>query len=303
MADFSKDCQISYDGLDGLCTIRFRCFDTPNSVTVYGVTSEDLDAENLLRSIHRECLEFHRLWSFSMRGSDIWRINESVERVVIDSRTGALLSGMKRFYENEPAFDFTVGSVSFLWKHAASVPSDGEIEHALSHVGVDKVFIEDNMVVKADPLVRVDVGGAAKGYVADFIAARLRKAGIECAAIDLGGNLYMLGNHPSGRPWRIAVRVPEGLDVARPVVEAQDASVVTSGSYERFIEIDGRRYQHIVDALTGRPSESNLVSVTVVSSSSFQADMLATTALLTGSQGLKALEARHPAASFIPIAR
>ena len=301
MGDFSRDFQITYDDERGACTIRFRCFDTPNAVTVYGCSDDDRAAEQVLLAVRDECLALHRLWSFSLTGSDVWRINEPTARVKVDSRTARLLLSMKEFHNAEPAFDFTVGPVSFLWKHAESVPPEAQIAEALAHVGADKVSIEGDEVVKADPLTQVDVGGAAKGFAADIVATKLRAAGVASADIDLGGNLYMLGNHPANRPWRVAVRIPEGLDVKRPVLEVCDKSVVTSGSYERFVEIDGVRYQHIIDARTGQPSRSDLVSATVVMASSLQADMLATCALLEGSQGLEGLKARHPEAALVAI--
>ena len=198
-------------------------------------------------------------------------------------------------------FDFTVGPVSYLWKHAETAPSTTELQNALVHIGADKVSIEGNTVKKADPFVQVDVGGAAKGFAADVIATTLRDAGVKSADIDLGGNLYMVGNHPAGRPWRVSVRIPEGVAVKAPVLEVRDRSVVTSGSYERFVEIDGKRYQHIIDATTGYPSESDIVSATVSAASSLQADMLATTALLVGTVGLNALKQRHPEAEFTAI--
>lgn len=301
MGDFSKDFQVAYSVEPDACTIRFRCFDTPNSVTIFGGAGGGRDVEEVLLEVRRACLGFHRIWSFSLAGSDIARLNEPVSAVRVDARTSQLLSAMKAFHDEEPTFDFTVGPVSFMWKRAARAPSDAELSAALEHVGPSKVTIEGSMVSKADPLVQVDVGGAAKGFVADSIAALLRQAGVVSADIDLGGNIYMLGEHPSGRAWRVAVRVPEGVDARRPVVEVRDRSVVTSGSYERFVEIDGKRYQHIVDPRTGRPSETDIVSATVVAESSLLADMLATTALLGGTAGLEGLAERHPGVSIIAI--
>ena len=301
MADFSKDFQIAYDDARDACAIRFRCFDTPNSVTVFGPVGKDADVEGVLLEVRRMCLEFHRLWSFSFPASDIARINEPCEHVQVDMRTALLISSMKLFRETEPAFDFTVGPVSFVWKRAERVPSDEELEEALSHVGAGKVSVVGDVVEKADPLVQVDIGGAAKGFVADSVAAYLRSAGVASADIDLGGNLFMVGEHPAGRPWRVSVRVPEGVSAKAPIVEVRNQSVVTSGSYERFVEIGGKRYQHIVDARTGWPSDSDIISATVVSASSLQADMLATTTLLAGSSEFNALTARHPEARFIAI--
>ena len=127
MADYSSDFQISYDGARSACTVRFRCFDTPNAVTVFGEAAAGTAVEDVLLEVRRLCLEFHRLWSFTMPESDIARINEPVGRVWVDDRTARLIAAMKSFNEAEPLFDFTVGPVSYVWKHAERVPSDAEI--------------------------------------------------------------------------------------------------------------------------------------------------------------------------------
>ena len=301
MADFSNDYRITYG--ESTCTISFRCFDTPNSVTLHGISSYDEEAERLLLEARRLCLDLHHLWSFSLLGSDVSRINAAgaFERVFVDERTARLLRVMQEFNAQEPAFDFTVGPVSYLWKHAQQVPDADAIADALSHVGAQKVQVGDDYIVKEDAAVKVDVGGAAKGFAADEIVGMLRAAGVINADVDLGGNLFMVGSHPKGRAWRVSVRIPEGVKADPIVAEVRDASVVTSGSYERFVEIDGMRYQHIIDARSGWPAKCDIVSATVVCSSSLQADMLATTALLVGSEGLPALRENHPECTFITI--
>ena len=312
MADFSRDYRVTYDVERKSCTITFRCFDTPNSVTAYVGDFADYEIENVLLDVRRLCLELHALWSFSLEESDIARINaQTREPVPVDIRTARLLQEMKAFHGREPLFDFTIGSASFIWKHFDRVPDDRAVEEALSHVGVDKVSVavacdEDGgevppFIQKSDSLTRVDVGGAAKGFAADLVAARLREAGIKSADVDLGGNLFLVGKHPAGRPWRLSVRIPEGIEADRIVVEVEDVSAVTSGSYERFVEVGGKRYQHIVDPATGRPSTSDIVSATVIAKSSLQADMLATTLLMSGSGGYAGMLARHPECDFIAI--
>ena len=298
MADYEKAFTVSHDEGRGACSIRFRCFHTPNSITVFTRDWADDAVEDLLVGLYRECLAYHFLWSFSLPESDVARVNRACDAVEVDERTARLLREMKGFHDREPSFDFTIGPVSYLWKHAGRVPSEAQIEAALAHVGAGKVRVEGCTVMKSDPLVQIDVGGAAKGFVADELAGTLRDAGVESADIDLGGNLFMLGDHPEGRPWRVSVRIPEDVDVAPIVIEVADKSVVTSGSYERFTEIGGKRYQHIIDPRTGWPAESDLVSATVVSPSSLQADLLATTALLAGSSGIAALCVRHPDCDF-----
>ena len=300
MADYSLDYQINYDEARGSCAIHFRCFDTPNSVAVFG-SLEPETFESLLLAVRDECLRLHRLWSFSLPDSDIARVNAGEGRIEVDPATAELLRSMAAFHEQEPLFDFTVGPVSLAWKKARRTPSKEELAEALSHVGVSKIKFEKDVIVKADPLTRIDVGGAAKGFAADRIAGMLRDAGIESADIDLGGNLFLLGDHPEGRPWRMAVRIPEGVSAERVMVNVSNKSAVTSGSYERFVVIDGKRYQHIIDPRTGWPSESDIVSATVIADSSLQADMLATTACLAGTEGFFVLAARHPDCDFIAI--
>ena len=268
-------------------------------MTVFGC--EGRAAEVVLREVYELCLELHRLWSFTLDDSDIAQINKPVTSCQVDYRTALLLTAMKAFHAVEPSFDFTVGPVSYLWKHAKRIPSEEALSTALAHVGADKIVVEGHRIVKTDPLAQVDVGGAAKGFAADAIAAHVCRAGIASARIDLGGNLYLVGPHPSGRLWRVGIKVPSGLRVEQPVVQVRDASVVTSGNYERFVEIDGVRYQHIIDAQTGWPSSSEIVSASVVDASSLQADMLATTALLVGAEGLPALRERHPEAQIIAL--
>ena len=300
MADYSLDYQIRYDESRRSCGIFFKCFDTPNSVTVFG-WDDPAAVEALLLHVRGECLRLHHLWSFSSAGSDIARINAGEGRIEVDTSTAALLQAMIDFHEREPLFDFTIGPVSLAWKGAKRVPTADELAEAMAHVGVSKISVAGSAVAKADPLARVDVGGAAKGFAADLAASMLREAGVESADIDLGGNLFLMGEHPEGRPWRMAVRIPEGVAAERVMVDVVDKSAVTSGSYERFVEIDGKRYQHIVDPRTGWPSESTIVSATVVADSSLQADMLATTTCLAGVEGFFELAMRHPDCDFIAI--
>ncbi len=300
MADYSRDYCITY-GKHESCRIDFRCFDTPNSITVYGPLTRTCSAEELLLAGRGYCLELHGLWSFTDARSDVSRLNAATDRVRVDERTASLVRGMKAFHEREALFDFTIGPASYAWKHAERVPDARQIAAALAHVGAERVRVDGSFVVKDDPCAQIDVGGAAKGFAADAVADLLRAKGVACADIDLGGNLFLLGQHPEGRPWRISVKIPDGVVHDPIILEVRDCAVVTSGSYERFVEIDGVRYQHIVDPATGWPVESDVVSATVVGPSALQADMLATTAVMVGASGLQALEARHPGYAFTCI--
>ena len=134
--------------------------------------------------------------------------------------------------------------------------------------------VEGTDVRLKDPAARIDLGGIAKGYIADAIVDLLRERGVTSASVNLGGNVAVLGAKANGEPWNVGVRDPasevESACVAK--VRATSGSVVTSGLYERQFEADGRRYWHILDPRTGYPVETDLVSATIVSERSIDGD-------------------------------
>lgn len=232
----------------------------------------------------------HYDWTLSRTNpeGDIGRLNEGAGgNVSIESDTAIILSKAVDYAEKtQGAFDVTVGAVSQLWDFREGVkPSDEEISEALRHVGYGGLSVDVGSCIARldDPFAVVDLGGIAKGFIADKIASFLRDEGCESAMIDLGGNLYGLGTKPDGRRWVVGVSNPQSEDggiAAR--LEIEDASVVTSGIYERRFEQDGIVYHHVLDPKTGYPVETDLLSVTVVSPSSMDADVYATWALSLG---------------------
>ena len=144
----------------------------------------------------------------------------------------------------------------------------------------------------------IDLGGIAKGFMADAIGRQLRENGVTSALIDLGGDILVVGGMPGGRAFRIGVRDPFERQLLG-VVEVRDAAVATSGVYERYFMHEGRRYHHILDARTGWPAQSGVASVTVVSPSGLQADALSIVALLLGADAGLALIEATPGAEAI----
>ena len=136
----------------------------------------------------------------------------------------------------------------------------------------------------------MDLGGIAKGYAGDEAIKIYKKYGIKSAYINLGGNVVVLGTKPDGKPWRIGVQNPRaenGFYIG--IVEVADKAVVTSGDYERFFEENGKRYHHILDPKTGRPADSGLISSTIVTDVSMDADALSTAAFVLGLEKGRAL--------------
>lgn len=177
------------------------------------------------------------------------------------------------------AFDITIETVSRLWRiegEEPKVPSREEIKDALGRVGYRHVRLDEEKgtIFLDEPGVRIGLGGVAKGYAVDRAIAVLRKRGIRSAMISAGGDMALLGKDGE-RPWRIGVKDPRHPSRTIGWFEASDTTVHTSGDYERFVKIEGKRYHHIFDPKTGRPSK-RVWAVTVVTKDGTLGDALAT---------------------------
>lgn len=197
----------------------------------------------------------------------------------------------------EGAFDPTLGKLLELYDFGGTehtVPTAAQREEILSHCGWQKLETAEvswtgdvsaypYQLTVADPQIVIDLGGMAKGYIADRLKEELKAEGVSSAIISLGGNILVIGSKPDGKPYSIGVLKPEaGSSENLATFRITDASAVTSGSYQRFFEQDGVTYHHILDPATGLPAESGLKSVTVVTKNSAVADILSTSFFVMG---------------------
>ena len=166
-----------------------------------------------------------------------------------------------------------------LWRNAqksGALPTSKEILNAKASVGMNNIkLMPENMVEMLNPNTKIDLGGIAKGYAIDEIARVLRNHGFEDFFIDAGGDLYAGGNSCKGRPWKIGVRDPRDKSKIVDAISVSNAAVVTSGDYERFFEIDGRKWSHIINPVSGYP-QKGVASATVIAPNATMADALAT---------------------------
>lgn len=180
------------------------------------------------------------------------------------------------------AFDPTIGPLTSLWnigtKHER-IPQKNEIEKKLKLVNYkDIIMNEDSKSVKLRYKNQsIDVGGIAKGFAADQIKNMLFKHRVKSALIDLGGNIFALGCKHNGGLWSIGIQNPfkhRGEYIG--IINVKDKSIVTSGNYERFFMDNGKKFHHILDPRTGYPSESSIISATIISDNSIDGDGLST---------------------------
>ena len=257
--------------------------DTVITLTAY------TDKPELLTQGLEACGEYEKLLSRTIEGSDVWRINHAEgETVTVSPETAEILQAAIRISElSGGAFDVTIAPVSTLWDFtsgANTVPDAGTIAEAAEKVDYRKIRIDGNNVTLPAGMM-IDLGGIAKGYIADAVKAKLEAAGISSAILSFGGNIVGIGEKPDGSAWRVGIQdIDEPTGTSMMVTFNYGGSTVTSGIYERGFEADGTYYHHILSSETGWPVQNELASVTIFSESSMLGDALATAAFALGTE-------------------
>lgn len=254
---------------------------------VYG-----LDGERCCELARAEVMRLERLWSVFITTSEV---NELARRagaggLHVAPETAAIISEANAFHDfTEGAFDVTTAPLTALWRAAAargSAPTAQELETTRALVRGDDLELTAPCEARLRRAgQRIDLGAIGKGYAADSCISLYREHGIRHALVDLGGNVAALGGKSDGTPWRVGLQVPgQARGKTFGWIEVRDASVVTSGNYERGYQFGAERYGHVLDPRTGMPLPNIASSVTVVDASSTAADALSTALLVMGGE-------------------
>lgn len=268
--------------------------------TVCTVNLFEDGSEELYQDIFEALNAIDNKFSVNKEYSEISKVNQSagsINAVNVSQEVFEVMTVAKKIARaTENSFNPALGTLIKLWgigTDSARIPSDDEIEEALKHCDPDSIILSEVdgsfKIQILDAKTQIDLGAIVKGYASDCIAELLEKRNVKKAIIDLGGNIYVFGNKSENPDdmWRVGIRNPIDPD-AQPVeiVSLKSGSVVTSGNYERFFEKDGKRYHHILDSRTGRPAETDLASVSVISDKSIYCDALATAFFVAGKSGV-----------------
>ena len=268
--------------------------------TVCAVSLFDNGQKSVYNDIFSRIREIENLMSVNIPSSDVSRINAAagIEPVIVHEDVFKVIERAKYFaFLSGGAFDPSVGPIVSLWGIGGEdqrVPSQDEIDHALPLVNYRYIELDSEKrgVFLTQSGMALDLGAIAKGYAADEAAVIARRAGVKRAKIDLGGNIILIGTKKDKTPWRVGVQNPaQGRGSVLGILQVTEKTIVTSGVYERFFEEDGIRYHHIFDPSTGKPVKNNLLSVTLITDVSMDADALSTAVFVMGYEaGGKLLE-------------
>ena len=287
----------------------FDYFDTVTTITGYTKNQEEFD------KVCAEMLallgEYHKLFTIYHRYDgmeNLCTINELVDgehrTVTVDRRIIDMLLYAKQAYElTDGKVNVAMGSVLSIWHEYredgmdepwnAQLPPVELLQEAAEHIDIQKILIDEQActVTLTDPQMRLDVGAIAKGYAVEMVARQMEQKGITGYVINVGGNVRTLGAKPDGSGWTVGVENPdEDADDYLAYLQLNGKSLITSGSYQRYFIVDGKRYHHIIDPATLMPAEY-FTSVSIVCDSSADGDALSTALFcMTYEQGLALIE-------------
>jgi FAD:protein FMN transferase len=253
--------------------------------TVCKITIYDNPTDEAFSAAFARIADIESKMSLKIDTSEIALINKNagVQPVTVSHDTFHVIQEAIRYAKlSYGAFDPTIGPLVRAWDIGGDdprKPPQEELDALIPLIGYDRVVLspKDQSVFLTDPGMVLDLGGIAKGYAADEVVKILATQGVQSAIINLGGNVLTMGRKVDGSAWRIGIQNPlveRGGHLM--ILQLTDLALVTSGPYERFLELDGVIYHHILDTESGYPIDSEFTSVSIITPNSTIADALST---------------------------
>lgn len=281
---------------------RYDCSEK-NAVAMGTIVSQKLYGEGSAKHIEKISTLINALddeISWREESSAVAKIN-SGEAVKSRQVTDIIEKCLQVTKDSDGVFDITIGGVTRLWnigEDSQRVPTKKEIDSELQNVGSDKVSINSNTISVQDG-TKLDLGAVGKGAACDNVMTYLKASDIKGAVVSVGGSIVACGKYnKKGDKWRIAIKHPRNENEYLGVISISEGFVSTSGDYERYFEHDGKRYHHIIDATSGYPADSGIISVTVVCDSGILSDALSTACFILGEQKSKSLLEKYNASAI-----
>ncbi len=251
------------------------------------------NAQTAIDEIRTQLIEMESKLSMHIDTSEISQINKNAGKapVKVSDDVFEILKRAKSYSEqSDGIFDITIAPLTSLWNitsDSPSVPAQSDIDEALSKVGYENLILneEEKTAYLTQEGAAIDLGGVAKGIAGEKVMQIAKENGIKSGYVSIGGNLTVIGKKPQGEDFYFGIRDPRG-DASEYIakITLPDKIMATSGDYERYFIQDSKRYHHILDTSNGYPSESDLISVSVISEDGGLTDFLSTTFFVAGKE-------------------
>ena len=252
------------------------------------------DAQHLADQAMQEVWRIEQRYSRYRSDSIVARINAAAgqQPVVCDAETLSLLTFADQMYrQSDGLFDITSGVLRRAWNFSQpQLPAAAEIDALLPLIGWPRVEREGTQVRLPQAGMELDFGGFGKEYAADRAAALLQQQGVAHGYVNLGGDMRAMGPRPDGSPWQMGIQHPRHRDRLLATQQLATGGLATSGDYERYIDIDGQRYCHVLHPRTGWPVR-HWQTVSVTAPLAVLAGCICTIAMLKEEHGLAFLQA------------
>lgn len=303
----SKSCAIMLAAIIMLLSLtacRFTNDEQPATDEIFAMNTNitqsvyGRDKQIAIEMVNELLMNYDSKWSLYNIDSYISQININAGKmpVSVDDATYHLIkrsTELSLMSQPQRRFDITIAPLTALWGITGDnrrVPEQSEITNALALVDCSKIVFDDKnkSVMLSQQNAAIDLGGVAKGYVCGEISEIYKSLDIDSAFVSLGGNIYSYGVKPDNSQYRFGIRDPLGTaNDIMGILTSKDSVIATTGAYERYFEQDGKRYHHILDINSGYPCDSDLLSITVVSTDGMLADYLSTTLYINGTEGIE----------------
>jgi thiamine biosynthesis lipoprotein len=290
--------------------ITGKTMGTTYNIKVVQPTDKEFDIGTLQAEIDDALIQVNALMSTYDPDSELSQLNrtEAGKAFSISAQTELVLQEAIRLHQlSEGSLDITVGPLVNLWgfgpsKRPELIPTQSQLDEVRDYVGIDKFNLYNGVVSKLHSKLYIDLSTIAKGYGVDVVADIIENNQIANYLVEIGGEMRVAGTKANGTDWRIAIEKPIiGERAVQKIISIGDNAIATSGDYRNYYEQDGIRYSHLIAPNTGKPIAHNLVSVTVVHSSSMTADGLATALNVMGTEKAKDLAVKNNIAVFMIV--
>ncbi|HHB92614.1 MAG TPA: FAD:protein FMN transferase [Thioploca sp.] len=263
-------------------------FGTLVEIKIWGVNEQV--ANNAINIIAKDFQTMHNNWH-PWHNSQLTDLNKAIANgqtwTVQDPNLLLILKKSQQLYnQSDGLFNPAIGRLISLWgfhsddlSNNFTIPSEQEIAKLLTP-SMNDIYINEQQIFSHNPIVQLDFGAFAKGYAIDLAIKKLQQLGINNAIVNAGGNLKAIGQKGE-QSWLIGVRHPRNGGILAAITIQGEESIITSGDYERFHEIEGKRYSHIIDPRNGQPTKE-LTSVTVIHKNAAIADAATTALMIAG---------------------
>ncbi|WP_407479796.1 FAD:protein FMN transferase [Elizabethkingia miricola] len=289
-----------------LCTISISAqVQRSRLVTLMGsrfqITLVDNDSISAERNIDKAIAEITRIenliseWRPETQISQVNQ-NAGIKPIKVDKEVFDLTKKGIYFSKlTDGAFDISIVAMDKIWKFDDSMdelPSEQAIKESVRHVGYQNIILDstNSTIFLKNPEMKIGFGSIGKGYAADKTRDLMKSMGVKAGIIDASGDISTWGTQPDGKPWAIGINNPFNDHKMAAVLYFKENAVTTSGSYEKYAEIHGKRYSHIMNPKTGYPS-TGLTSVTITGPNATMANGFSTSVMVLGvKDGLKLLK-------------